>query len=436
MVPDVANRAPDVEGTRHPRRRRLRAWGVGLGLASVSAACFVVALVTRDPTPAPELEEDGYTIEVGDSWAEVLRAVPAGATVVVSDGRHGHQVLRDLEPGVTLVGHSRSGAVVGGLTLVNARDLRIRSLTVEGEPTRSAVRLLGGSSNIELDELDIRPRANAGVDIFDQARDIAVRRSTIDASATQSPSGRGIRLFGGADPSTWVRDIAIENNDIGYAAGDLIFIAGATNVTISGNHIHDPQENDDHNDGVQSVGSESLDITGNTFAAAGAPGPDQAIMLGHAPGDSALRVKGSRITNNLIREWRGTGIILAGTVDTLVAHNSVVRLGTPEFRSASLSVGRPNGYRNEQLRVVNNVFDRILRTGGSIEVEDYNCVRVGGLGPHDIAADPRVADLDLLTLSPDSPCLDLGVEQATAVDRAGVRRGPRPDAGAWELSPG
>jgi hypothetical protein len=327
--------------------------------------------------------------------------------------------------GITLVGEA--GARLHGVTLDGVSRLNLAGLEISGP---APVRIRGDSREVKLSRLRLLPSADAGLDVTGTARGIRLEDSVIDGRGTSGRTGRGVRIFGEVDnPSRWVRDVTITRSDIGFAAADLVFIAGGSDIAITDNKIHDPQENGDHNDGVQSVGSRGLRIDGNEFFGPGRPGPDQAIILGHAPDSSALRVSDTTVVNNLIHDWRGTGIIVAGTDRTLVAHNTVARLGTSAFTSAGFVAGEPHQFRNRDLRVLNNIFDKI-GSGSPIGVEDYNCVREGGSGPHDVRAGAVFSSADL-HLAPTSRCRGVGLAGVVPLDRAGSPRGDHPDSGAW-----
>ena len=399
-------------------------------VAVVVALLLAASGVLANPAQAATLE-----IHPGQSWATVLSTARPGDRVIARSGNHGLQIVTDKAlGGVIVVGESRTGTTVEGLRLANVSGLTVTDLTVAtpAGATASAVRLTGASHAIQLERLTIRPGALSGLDLSDRVHDVALRASTIDGSAASGTTARGVRIIGPADPVGWVRDVEISGNDIGYAAADIIFIAGAANVSITNNFLHDPRENDDHNDGVQSAGSTGLRIVGNVFRGPGATGPDQAIMLGHSPNTASMRVSDTLVANNLVANWRGTGIIVAGSERTTVAGNTVVETGTSTFRMASLSVGEPNGFTNPGLKVVGNVFEKIDRRG-TIEIEDRNCVAIGGTGPADVVADPRLLADGTYRLAADSPCRGLARSGDVPLDDlCGAPRDGAPDAGSRE----
>jgi hypothetical protein len=145
-------------------------------------------------------------------------------------------------------------------------------------------------------------------------------------------------------------------------------------------------------------------------------------------------VTDTRIVNNVVASWPGTGLIVSDTSRTTIVNNTIVPVDPGDTGSvkASLLVSGPNA----GLVMRNNVMTRlVVESGAAPAVEDHNCVRHGGRGPHDVGGDPRFAETSQLRLSSASPCLGIGtLTDAPSVDRAGRPRGSRPDAGAWQLA--
>lgn len=401
------------------------------------AAGLATALTLLSIGLAPSAHANTTVILPGQNWATILKAAPAGSTVTVKNGTYPVQYIRDFAfNNITVKGETKTGVIARGIELSNVSGLTLRSMSVTGDATAktSAVLVQKNANNLTLDGLVVYPSFNAGIDLQLGARQVRILNSTIDGRNVLTKTGRGIRIFGDqANAANWIADVEIRGNEVRNAAADLIFIAGGRNVLIKKNWLHDPQQNSDHNDGVQSAGSDGLVIDSNTFTGPGAIDADQAIILGHSPTNPVSRVTNSTVVNNVIRDWRGTGIIVSGADNTLITNNSVARTGTPTFRNASLYVGEPYGFTNTNVRVQNNVFEKITPSS-PIHYEDYNCVRTGGTGAHNVTADPQLADLNKLTLKSTSPCLNIGtVVDAPLVDYAGTLR-VLPDAGAWEIA--
>jgi hypothetical protein len=411
-------------------RKALVAGGV-TALAVIGAGAAALLLSNRD---APRDDGDSR-IDVGEKWSDAVARADPGSTVTVAPGDHGDQRFDGVRVRDVKVVPAPGGTVrLRSLSLHGSGGIDFAEFTVFS-PDQGGIRLTGRSGPASFDRFDISVGRHAGLDVSEGSHGVSLSRSRIDATRTDGSTGRGVRLFGDAhDDKQWVSDIEIADNEIFGAYGDLIFIAGARDVVIKGNDLHDPQETSEHNDGVQSVGSDNLLIEGNRIRASGRPGPDQAIIVGHAPTPSKLRVSRTRIVNNIISAWRGSGIIVAGAEETLVAHNTVWGLGAPGEVYAGFIAGRPHGYRNPGLVVVNNVFQKI-GDGSRIEVEDHNCVALGGSGRASVRADPRFEDAVEFHLAPSSPCRDMGRPlPEVATDRRGAPRGNPPDAGAWEYA--
>jgi len=411
------------------------ALGAAIAGSVVLSGGHVYAATSRDVYP-------------GQSIASVVAASAPGDTVVVHNGSYPAVVLTNLTlGGVTLVGQSRSGVVLGGLTIKGVSGLTVHGLTVANAATDtvSAVRVYGASHDVVLDSLTVLPQVYSGVDIFDRAYNVALRNSTVDGSgvtgtASTNGTARGIRINGtynGAYAATyWPHDIQIVGNDISNAGSDLMQIVGAKNVLVQGNTLHDPQANSDHNDGVQAIGSDNLKIVANRFWAPGPNGPDQAIILGRNPTNADLVVTNSYVADNIISNWRGTGIMTAGTSDTVVVNNTSTANGTSTVPGSGMAVEMPNGFTNANLFVYNNIFDKLFLDGpATVTDASNNCIRSGYLGRNSISADPQFADTSLWRLKLTSPCLSAGTTtDMPATDYAGTARLSPPDVGAWQMT--
>jgi hypothetical protein len=218
-------------------------------------------------------------------------------------------------------------------------------------------------------------------------------------------------------------------------------VAGARDVLIEGNFIHDLQQNSDHNDGIQVVAVEGILIEGNVLTSLTAPSQDQSIILGHLGGDVGpashpdLKVRGAVVANNLIHHWRGAGITLHGTIDVLLVNNTSVDNARDGQPLPGLLVTDRNG-SNENLRVINNVFSDIMFEGVERPaVQSNNVIEGAGAGPLDLTADPCFVDRMRYELAPSSPAVDFGsLSDAPTVDIEGRPRSGTPDAGAMEPS--
>jgi hypothetical protein len=392
---------------------------------------------TTEPTTAPAPTTSGTVryVQPGESFAPAVSASAAGDTVVVRNGTYSAQTLSGLaKKDVTLIGESRAGVVVKGLLVHNSSGLHVSrmSLLNDSSSGSSVVRVVNGSNDIVLSDLHVAPRAYSGVEIASNAHHVTVRNSTITGqhvtgTLASNDTSRGVNIKGGTGTrDTWVHDISVIGNDIGYAGADIIQIGGAYNVLIQGNVLHDPQENDVHNDGVQTYGSDNLRIIGNRFYAGGAQGgPDQAMMIRSHPSISNLKVTNTYIANNIIAGWRGSGIVVAAeTWNTTVVNNTGWGNG-----GASLAV--VNAVNN--MKVFNNVFDKVYLSGSNPSMYN-NCISSGPSGSANISADPQFADRTWYRLKASSPCVNHGTPNgAPGTDFGGAPRDAAPDAGAWEV---
>lgn len=345
---------------------------------------------------------------------------------------------------LTIVGRSRDEVTVAGIVLDGARDVTIRSLTVAGneDPDSDAVRITGRSQGIELTDLMIDPSHNAGVAIIDGSRNVTVDHSLISGARVTRKLGRARNILigdGSPDLTRWVEGIRIEDNELVAAGADGIQVAGATDVTIARNFIHDTQQNDDHNDGIQVVAVDGALIAANTLTTLTQSSQDQSIMVGHLggkagpPADPNMKVRNVVIVNNLVHHWKGAGITLSGTIDVTVVNNTSMDNG-PDGKPFPGLLIDSTIFGNEGLRLINNVVSDIQIVGaGPTGEQAGNVVAGAGAGPFDRSGDPCFADRVEYRLAPQSPAIDAGItDGAPADDRAGLPRRGSPDAGALE----
>jgi hypothetical protein len=375
-----------------------------------AAICAVVPLwwLLSDGDGRPRTTD----VYPGESIQEAISSATPGARIVVHGGRYPVQRL--------------DKAFDRAVTVQAARGERVRM---------DGFILTPPASNIVLRGFLIEPP--------DGAVGLQVRSgiSRIVVSECRITGGQfGIR-FAGGDPPFWPRDVLVHKSEVSGAEVDNVQIDGATNATFTRNWIHDPQVNGRHNDGIQSLASEGLRISGNVFSfrTRGPNGPNQAIILGRAdpPVDGRL-VTHSEIVNNLIARWWGAGITLAGTGSTTVVNNTVADSGL-YGRDASLVLSAkhdPATFANTDLHVRNNIFYRVRVVAGAVRpaVDSHNLVQVGGAGTSLIRASPRFADRRTYHLTSKSPAVGTAAARyAPRVDLWGGVRGERPDRGAIQF---
>jgi hypothetical protein len=400
-----------------------------------------------------------HYISPGQSWAQVLAQASPGDTVVVRNGVHPRQTITQrFADTVRVVGESTSGVSVQGLNVTSgASHLVFTGMTITtagAADTQSAVKIYGGASYVALDRVRINPQSHAGVEVHNWGgapHHIRISDSTISGQASSATTtGRNVWIgdLQGGDRTTWPSDIEILRNDLGYASADSIHLSGAATVTIEGNEIHDLKANEDHNDGIQSVASHALRIVRNRISSPGTWScstcvpPDQAIIVGHAyPASTYKKVTQTYIADNIVHHWRGKGVMTTGTSDTRIVNNTITRLGLPgTMTAAALTVSEPYGYKNEALRIYNNVIDRLaVAVTTPIAYIGHNCILAGGTGEQNVSADPSFTNVTTeFTLATDSPCVAKGVRtsglETPAVDFAGVPILDPVDVGARQLN--
>ena len=407
-------------------------------------AAGLSAFVLLGPLPLAASAEAGTgivrTVAPGQSLATALRASAAGDVVELQNGSYSAQSLSSLAlPGITLRGQSRSGVVVRGLALRGVSGLTVSSMSVVNDAgsSQSAIRVSDGSHDLSFRDLTVAPKANSAFDVWAKTTRVSLSDSTltgpggpIDVSA--DATSRGVRINGAPyDVASWPTDITLSRNEISGFGSDLIQIAGGQRITIDHNYLHDPKADAEHNDGVQTYGSNDLRIEGNRFRATGPNGPDQAVMLNAHPSIASLRVNRTTLVNNVVESWHGSGFNVSTTTDTVVANNTVGRTGTSTSPGSSIAL---NG-THTGVRIFNNVLDKVYGSTSGVSQYSNNCIRSGGGGTALVTADPQFVDA-ALRIGATSPCRNRGTATgAPTTDIAGTPRDATPDLGAYEIAP-
>ncbi len=414
--------------------------------APVACAAEGQAAAPTMAAPAALAIPEGATaVKPGEAVDDVVSGLADGPepVLVLHAGTYAPITIRDGGP-LTIIGESRDDVTVAGIVLDGAHDVTISGLTIAGneDPASSAVTITGASSGIHLTDVTIDPTHNAGVDIIAGSRDVTIDHSRITGEHVTRKLGpaRNIHVGEGSpNPATWVEAVRIDSNELLAAGADGIQVAGARDVTITGNFIHDLQQNKDHNDGIQVVAVDGAVIEGNTLTSLTTTSQDQSIILGHLGGgagpaaDPNLEVRDVLVANNLVHHWKGAGITVNGTIDVTLANNTSMDNGPDGKAYPGLLIDSTHA-PNEGLRVINNIVSDIQLTGGEGPSEQAGNVVVGaGAGPLDRTGDPCFADRVDYRLAPQSPAVDAGVSDgAPSTDLAGRQRVGAPDAGALE----
>jgi hypothetical protein len=377
----------------------------------------------------------GSTLEVGTDaeLKSALQRATGGETIVLRPGRYGSQQLpKPYGARVTVRGANR------------------RTVQVQGFSTRTDANASTGAANILITNLTILPPGDDrdAVRINRGSHHIELAAVTIEGgqhclNINAYPYGR----------ATWPHDIMVRDSDLSHSSSDVVQITGGRGIVFQHNFVHDPKENpDDHVDGIQAIASERLTVVGNSFTepAQGTSGPNQAVILGRAdPYDKNLTVRQSYVANNLIYGWRGSGILLAGTETTWVVNNtSMPYRGQSGFvtvdKNASVSGGPAEAWRNSDLKVWNNIFNKVSADSQPAPVfMSNNLVTEGGSGYGKNSITGRARFVNTLPSSPEryklksvSPAIDSGLTtpdgRTPGTDLDGVRRRGLPDRGARE----
>ena len=306
----------------------------------------------------------------GDEVAERLTASPGPHPALSLNGRFGQFVLTSASTGAA----SFAGATLNGATAVAFEGVRF-SDTVN--VTRS--------KNIRF----TRCIFEAGIIIREGSENITIESSSLVGGMN------GINIYAPA-PKDPVRRVTIRDNNISGQANDNIQVGGAEDVLIEGNEIHDPIDNANHNDGIQAMRSQRLQIRNNRFW-----GQDEAILLKpEAVLGSDSRVETTTIANNLLVRSRGAGIILMGARTVSLVGNTIF---DNHFQDVIVHRG------SEDVDIHQNVLVRLDVVAGVKQPrEGRNCVQRGGSGMGVISSPPDFLDRVHYAQRLSSPCLGLG----------------------------
>ncbi len=390
-----------------------------------------------------------------------LRSANGGETILLQNGSYGrHYLPKTYSSQVRVQGASRSGVVVAGFVTyytttpsTTAGNLSISNMTISGAGD-------GGDGAIRINKT---------------AHDITITSTTITGGAHNITINSD--PYDQSSGTVWAHNIIISNNDLSGSSGDAIQLGGVKDISIANNYIHDlapPAGTTDHIDGIQSVGSENLNITSNLFSSPSLPSvggayPHQGIILGRAdPFTSALYVKNTYVANNVISRWSGSGIIVAGTDMTWIVNNTVqdftnggggfyTSVKDPSQQSSSgggTRGGSASDWFNTNLFVWNNIFSQtnITRTGQAGNL--YPALNSNNLitndaasnvtvGTNNILAAPQfvtnnLSSFDMYKLLATSPARDSGIVYGSAphstpsTDYRNQSRDTKPDRGALE----
>jgi hypothetical protein len=398
-------------------------------LATVATALASASLLGLTAQPAAAATTPvTRSVNPGDNVAKAVADAQPGDTVVLNAGTYKNLLFKELaKSNVTVRGVNRTDVNVQGLQILNSSGINVSGMAVDSSPDykSSAVRIQGSSHDVRLQELTVRQTYAKGVAITDQSHHIVVDKLDLDGSLINNTTGRGIYIEGAGASTNWPHDITLSRNEIYNQYMDAIFITGARNVAVDGNYLHHLKPNPEHNDGVQVIAGIGVQITRNVLTSPGdTTEPDQGIILTVDLNNPNAVIADTYIANNVIRDWRGSGIIVAGASNTQIVNNTIARTGAPSYRAASVLSTEGTRVTNSGLTVWNNVIESVNRDKGTIAYEDYNCILKAGTGAHDVTTDPQFADNGKLDLATTSPCVGTGLVRAgnPTVDINGVAR--------------
>jgi parallel beta-helix repeat protein len=291
-------------------------------------------------------------VKPGASVADALRAVASGGTVLLDAGTHKGATVGATAWTSTVTLRPAPGAE-GQVSLGELNLTDIRHLDIAGVSTRGLVTINGGS------DISIAGSRPLGVLVKGDASEIDISGNTITGG------------WNGVTVQSWMgtarpHDVRIVGNTITGQENDNVQVGIANDITVEGNVLADPQENDNHNDGVQFMGGSGLIVRGNRIS-----GQDQGLMFKPEPtlgADSA--VVGALVENNVISRTRGFGVILVDTTRTTLRSNTVY--DTP--KQSVLFTGANTG-----AVVVGNVVQTLYveRTATAPALQSGNCIASG-----------------------------------------------------------
>ena len=313
---------------------------------------------------------------------------------------------------VTVAGEA--GTTIAGVLFQNAAGLTVRDLTSSvSNTTDSAFYIAGTSHDITL------------------------------AHVTARGGWDGVKVYALA-PSN-ASNITVRDSDIAGASEDDFHIDGVQNMLIEHNFIHDPIDNADHNDGIQSQRHDGLTITRNTISFASVPpqvgGPNNGIILSPVPslGDTCHNTV---ISNNLIVHWNaGRPLQVVGSDYTKIVNNTIVDdgQGTGE-PSITLNDQYPTSgseYDNLNVEIWNNIVNQVYITPGFASPTFFSNNLITNpqswmTGTNAIIANPQFVDSTTYALSSTSPASGVGLTRSgtPVIDIIGASRSTPPDLGA------
>jgi hypothetical protein len=270
-------------------------------------------------------------------WASVNMAIgkaKAGDTILLMDGRHAAIDVnnRMFTTPVTIRSETGKNASIAGASFgATTKNITLSNLKVwrsEGDGAGYLIRSYKGSTNLTLQNLDIRSRADATNYLnWKQSRWLAVASNAVDLRGTHAVV-RGNTVTGVGRGIIAGPNSLVENNVIDGFAWDGM--RGGTGTTFRNNVIKNSFNVDaTHRDGIQSYSSSGvtgLTIDGNVIlewthkTSSPLRGNLQGISLFDGYYDNLL------IQNNTVATTHANGIVVVGTRNAKILGNTVVQI--------------------------------------------------------------------------------------------------------------
>jgi hypothetical protein len=370
----------------------------------------------------------------GQSWSAAVNASSSGDTVVVRAGNHARQTInRSLASGnINVFAEVGATVTVAGLNLTGAAGLTFRGFTITGNVYLSGSRRMAIQGNRIYTTYASRAR---GIDVRDNCSDILIADNRYAGNAAGAPGYYFLHINAVSD-STRPTNITIAHNDSGPVHVDHIFISRGRFITIEANSIHGIVDSPEHSDGVQSVGGQDLYIRRNHFwdttsnRDAAVDRHDQAIMLNSDPPTSRY-TRNVEISNNLISNWVGTGVAVAGAPNTRVFNNTIYDVGANGTGTAA-SFDADSG-NTVSVSLYNNILSSLYINRATIDRNDHNFVANGSgpAGSSRLTGNPGFVDRSSYRLTATSQNRNsASTTGAPTTDLFGVQRNSPSDRGA------
>jgi hypothetical protein len=397
-----------------------------LSAGTLFVAGAIVAAVLLHGNGGPRNESTAFgargaaTVDVhnANELNNAIKKASDGDTIVLHAGTYPQTTInrRWTQP-VTFEGAPGENVTVAGFYISAAASVTIQDLKTNGESD-----VVTGSRDVIFDDVSCTLKAgdrnNSCFYLHDSSSGLTVR----DSVATGGFDA--VKIYG-CSGSSWTSNITISDNDLSGSSEDMIHVNCARNVTVEHNYIHDPVDNSDHNDGIQSQASDGLQIIRNTFTFTHhyPDGPNQAIILGRTGPPSDDQVTNSLVSGNLIHHWAGIGIILDGTENTSVVNNTV----WDGYQGFTLT--GTGQYANTGVEIWNNIFSTLYNDPGTPAADmcAHNLVgerlQAGVCQTDARTGDPDFVNRQTYLLAPGSPAWGgAGVQADTpSVDLDGKR---------------